>query len=112
MEALNFEDVKGVFLIMTSGIMLSWLWAGWSFLWNIRNLAIEYNVIIYLSIRIPYISYEIIFIVSYKLCFILQVSYKNQMIEELKFLAKCSNKKIIKRRKTSLETIGSNSTDS
>ncbi|XP_050461377.1 glutamate receptor ionotropic, kainate 2-like [Cataglyphis hispanica] len=82
-DALNFEDVKGVFLIMTSGIMLSWLLAGWSFLWNIRSLAIEYNV-----------------------------SYKNQMIEELKFLAKCSNKKIIKRRKTSLETIGSNSTDS
>ncbi|XP_070167336.1 glutamate receptor ionotropic, kainate 2-like isoform X1 [Polyergus mexicanus] len=82
-EALNFEDVKGVFLIMICGIMLSWFLAGWSFLWNIRNLAIEYNV-----------------------------SYRNQFVEELKFLAKCSNKKIIKRRKISLETIKSNSTDS
>ncbi|XP_072745112.1 glutamate receptor ionotropic, kainate 2-like isoform X2 [Anoplolepis gracilipes] len=82
-EALNFEDVKGVFLIMTSGVMLSWLFAGWSFLWNIRNLAIQHNVF-----------------------------YRDQIIEELKFLAKCNSKKIIKRRKTSLETIKSNSTDS
>lgn len=40
----------------------------------------------------------------------LQVSFKEEVIEELKFLIKCSNKKIIRRRKSSFETIESNST--
>ncbi|XP_029164967.1 glutamate receptor ionotropic, kainate 2-like [Nylanderia fulva] len=81
-EALNFEDVGGVFLIMISGVMLSWLFTIWSFLWNIRNLAIRHNV-----------------------------SYKEEMVEELKFLVKCSSKKIVKRRNTSLETINSDNID-
>lgn len=52
MEPLNFEDVGGVFLIMISGVALSWIFAGWSFLWNIRNIAIRHNVITYLIITI------------------------------------------------------------
>ncbi|XP_020295440.1 glutamate receptor ionotropic, kainate 2-like isoform X1 [Pseudomyrmex gracilis] len=81
-QPLNFEDVSGVFLIMISGVMLSWLVAGWSFLWNIRNLAIDNNV-----------------------------TYKKQIIEEMKFLAKCSSTKVIKRRKNSVETINSSNTN-
>lgn len=107
-EALNFEDVGGVFLIMISGVMLSWLFAGWSFLWNVRNLAIRYDVIACLIIRIPCISYRNCFYNVIKtLCFTLQVSYRDQIVEELRFLAKCSSKKVVKKR----ETIKSNSTD-
>lgn len=111
MEALNFEDVGGVFLIMISGVMLSWLFAGWSFLWNVRNLAVRYKVITCLIIRIPCISYRNYFYVIKIVCFTLQVSYRDQMVEELKFLAKCSSKKMIKKRETSLETIKSSSSD-
>jgi len=43
-EPLNFEDVGGVFLFMISGVILSWCFAGLTFLWNIRNKAIKHNV--------------------------------------------------------------------
>ncbi|XP_026823599.1 glutamate receptor ionotropic, kainate 2 isoform X2 [Ooceraea biroi] len=79
-EPLNFEDVGGVFLIMISGVMSSWIFAGLSFLWNIRNNAIKHNV-----------------------------SYKEEFLEELKFLAKCTRKKIVKR--CSIETLKSDNTD-
>ncbi|XP_014479810.1 PREDICTED: glutamate receptor ionotropic, kainate 2-like [Dinoponera quadriceps] len=77
-EPLNFEDVGGVFLIMISGVTLSWFYAGWTFLWNIRNIAIKYNV-----------------------------PYKEEIKEELKFLIRCKSKKLVRRRKKSVETIGS-----
>ncbi|XP_011872397.1 PREDICTED: glutamate receptor ionotropic, kainate 2-like isoform X2 [Vollenhovia emeryi] len=80
---LNFEDVGGVFVIMISGIALSWIFAGWTFLWQIRNVAIRHGV-----------------------------SFKDELVEELKFLIKCSSKKIVKRRKTSVETIESSSSGS
>ncbi|XP_011645300.1 glutamate receptor ionotropic, kainate 2-like isoform X1 [Pogonomyrmex barbatus] len=79
-EPLSYEDVKGLFIIMITGIALSWIIAAWAFLWNIRDIAIRHNV-----------------------------SFKEVIIEELKFLIKCSSKKVIKRRK-SIETIKSNNT--
>lgn len=79
-EPLNFEDVGGVFAIMISGVALSWIFAGWSFLWNIRNVANRHDV-----------------------------PFTEELIEELKFLIKCSNKKNIKRRKKSVGTIESSS---
>ncbi|XP_071628678.1 glutamate receptor ionotropic, kainate 2-like isoform X6 [Temnothorax longispinosus] len=82
-QPLNLEDVGGVFLIMISGVALSWIFAGCVFLWNIRNIAIRHDV-----------------------------SFKKELIKELKFLIKCSRRKNVKRRKKSVETITNNSTDS
>ncbi|KYN07451.1 Glutamate receptor, ionotropic kainate 2 [Cyphomyrmex costatus] len=82
-EPLNFEDVGGVFSIMISGVALSYVFAGWAFIWNIRNVAIKHNV-----------------------------SFTEELIEELKFLIKCSNRKVIGRRKQSIGTSKSDSTDS
>ncbi|XP_011157526.3 glutamate receptor ionotropic, kainate 2 isoform X2 [Solenopsis invicta] len=78
---LRFEDVEGVFIIMVSGIALSWIFAGCTFLWNIRNIAVRHNV-----------------------------SFKKILTEELRFLIKCRRKKIVKRRKKSVDTIKSDST--
>ncbi|XP_077258758.1 glutamate receptor ionotropic, kainate 2-like isoform X2 [Temnothorax americanus] len=82
-QPLNLEDVGGVFLIMISGVASSWIFTGCVFLWNIRNIAIRHDV-----------------------------SFKKELINELKFLIKCSRRKIVKRRKKSVETITNNSTDS
>ncbi|EFN84995.1 Glutamate receptor, ionotropic kainate 2 [Harpegnathos saltator] len=83
-EPLNFEDVGGVFLIMISGVTLSWFYAAWTFLWNVRNIAVKDNV-----------------------------SYREEIIEELKFLARCRSKKLVRKRKrSSVETIKRDSDDS
>ncbi|KAL0117227.1 hypothetical protein PUN28_010223 [Cardiocondyla obscurior] len=79
--ALKFEDVSGVFVIMMSGVALSWIFTGWSFLWNIRNVAMRHNV-----------------------------SFKEELMEEIKFLISCKSQKIIKRR-TSVDEVDSDSTD-
>ncbi|KAG7201425.1 hypothetical protein KM043_004185 [Ampulex compressa] len=68
-EALNFEDVGGIFLILVSGVMLSWLYTGWSLLWHVRGIAIEKNT-----------------------------SFKKEIIQELKFLLKCSGRKLIREK--------------
>lgn len=107
MEPLNFEDVGGVFLIMISGVTLSWIFTGLTFLWNVRNVAIRHDVIASMfnnySLRLQLC--EIIF----KAC-ILQGPFKKELIEELRFLIKCNRKKIVKRRKESLKTINNDST--
>lgn len=46
------------------------------------------------------------------MCFALQVPYKEEIMEELKFLMKCKSIKLVKRRKKSVETIKKDSIDS
>ncbi|KAK2579601.1 hypothetical protein KPH14_010895 [Odynerus spinipes] len=72
---LNFADVGGVFIVLISGIGLSWLGTIWSFIWHIRNVSVNENV-----------------------------SFKEELIEELKFLVKCKATKIVRRRKKSSNT--------
>ncbi|XP_028050144.1 glutamate receptor ionotropic, kainate 2 isoform X2 [Monomorium pharaonis] len=107
-EALDFEDVGGVFTIMISGIALSWIFAGWAFLWNIRNIAVRHDVIIFLMTEFLHLLYRIILKATKIVC--LQISFKRELMEELRFLIKCSSTKIVKRRKKSIGTIKSNST--
>lgn len=97
MELLNFEDVSGVFSIMISGVALSYIFAGWIFLWNIRNIAIKHDVIIYLMIISIFVLRS--YFTSYK-NYVLQVSFTEELIEELKFLIKCSNKTTVRRKKS------------
>lgn len=72
---LNFEDVGGVFIVLISGVSLSWLGTIWSFLWHIRNVSVAENV-----------------------------PFKEELMEELKFLVKCKETKVVRRRKKSSNT--------